>query len=49
MGKVRRELWTFTKAELSSLVASGVDFSLAIILTYTGLLPYGYANVVGVV
>lgn len=49
MGKVRRELWTFTKAELSSLVASCVDFSLAIILTYTGLLPYGYANVVGVV
>ncbi len=49
MGKVRREIWTFTKAELSSLVASLVDFGLAITLTYTGLLAYGYANVVGVV
>ncbi len=49
MGKVRHEIWTFTKAEISSLVASSVDFGLAIILTYTGLLAYGYANVVGVV
>lgn len=48
MGKVRRELWTFTKAELSASVASGVDFFMAIVLTYTGVLPYGYANIVGV-
>ncbi len=49
MGKVRHEMWIFTKAEISSLVASSVDFGLAIILTYTGLLAYGYANLVGVV
>ena len=48
MGKVRRELWTFTKAELSASVASGVVFFMAIVLTYTGVLPYGYANIVGV-
>lgn len=49
MGKVRHELWTFCKAEASASVASVVDFGLAISLSQTGLLPYGYANLLGVV
>lgn len=49
MGKIRHELWMFTKAETSATVASIVDFGLAIGLTYTGLLTYGYANIIGVV
>lgn len=49
MGKIRHELWTFAKAEMSASAASCVDFGLAISLTYLGLLTYGYANIVGVV
>lgn len=49
MGKIRHELWTFCKAEASASAASVVDFGLAISLSQTGLLPYAYANMVGVV
>ncbi len=49
MGRVRHELWTFAKAEMSASLASCVDFGLAISLTYLGLLTYGYANIIGVV
>ena len=49
MGKIKHELWTFAKAEMSASAASCVDFGLAISLTYLGLLTYGYANIVGVV
>lgn len=49
MGKIRHELWTFAKAEMSASAASCVDFGLAISLTYLGLLTYGYANIIGVV
>ena len=49
MGKIRHELWTFAKAEMSASAASCVDFGLAISLTYLELLTYGYANIVGVV
>lgn len=49
MGKIKHELWTFAKAEMSASVSSCVDFGLAISLTYFGLLTYGYANIIGVV
>ncbi len=49
MGKIKHELWTFAKAEMSASAASCVDFGLAISLTYLGLLTYGYANIIGVV
>lgn len=49
MGRIKHELWTFAKAEMSASAASCVDFGLAISLTYLGLLTYGYANIVGVV
>lgn len=49
MGRVRHEIWTFCKAEASASAASAVDFGLAIGLTTSGLLTYGYANIIGVV
>lgn len=49
MGKIKHELWTFAKAEMSASAASIVDFGLAVSLTYLGLLTYGYANIIGVV
>lgn len=49
MGRIRHEIWTFTKAEASASAASAVDFGLAIGLTAAGLLTYGYANIIGVV
>lgn len=49
MGKVLHEIGIFAKAELSASVASIVDFGLAIGLVYSGLLTYGYANIIGVV
>lgn len=49
MGKIGREIWLFTKAEFSASVASIVDFGLAIGLNVMGAVPYGYANLIGVV
>ena len=49
MGKILRELVTFGKAEASASAASAVDFGLAIGLNVSGLLTYGYANIIGVV
>ena len=49
MKNIRREIWTFTKAEMSAFAASWVDFGMAILLTYSGPLSYGYANIIGVV
>jgi putative flippase GtrA len=49
MGKVSRELWLFTKAEVSASMASIVDFGLAIGLTVMEVLPYSWANIIGVV
>lgn len=49
MGRVRRELRLLGKAEMSAGVASVVDFGLAILLCYSGLMPYSTANLVGVV
>ena len=48
MGKILRELVTFGKAEASASAASAVDFGLAIGLNVSGLLTYGYANIIGV-
>lgn len=49
MGRIKHEIWTFAKAEASASAASAVDFGLAIGLTASGLLTYGYANIIGVV
>ena len=49
MGKIKHELWTFAKAEMSASVSSCVDFGLAISLTFLELFTYGYANIIGVV
>lgn len=49
MGRIRHEIWMLTKAEASASAASAVDFGLAIGLTTSGLLTYGYANIIGVV
>ena len=49
MGRIRHEIWTLVKAEASASIASAVDFGLAIGLTTSGLLTYGYANLIGVV
>lgn len=48
MGKIRHELWTFTKAEMSASVASVVDFGLAFILSDVMGIYYGLANAIGV-
>ena len=49
MGHIRHEIWTFAKAEASASASSAVDFGLAIGLTTSGLLTYGYANIIGVI
>lgn len=49
MGKIQHEIMTFCKAEMSASVASIVDFGLAVGLNLSGLLTYGYANIIGVV
>lgn len=49
MGTIQREFFMFCKAEMSASVASVVDFGLAVGLNVTGLLTYGYANIIGVV
>lgn len=48
MGKIKHELMTFGKAELTASVASVVDFGLAFILSDVVGLYYGLANAVGV-
>lgn len=49
MGKIKSELWTFGKAELTASVASVVDFGLAFILSDVIGIYYGLANALGVV
>lgn len=48
MGKIKHELWTFSKAEMSASVASVVDFGLAFLLSDVVGLYYGLANALGV-
>ena len=48
MGKIKKELLTFGKAELTASVASVVDFGLAFILSDVVGIYYGLANALGV-
>lgn len=49
MGKIKKEILTFGKAELTASVASVVDFGLAFILSDIVGIYYGAANALGVV
>lgn len=48
MGKIKNELLTFVKAELTASAASVVDFGLAFVLSDVIGLYYGLANALGV-
>lgn len=48
MGKIKQELITFGKAELTASIASVVDFGLAFILSDVVGIYYGLANALGV-
>lgn len=48
MGKIKHELLTFGKAELTASLASIVDFGLAFILSDFIGIYYGLANAIGV-
>lgn len=49
MGHLKHEIWMVSKAEMSASVASIVDFGLAIGLTQAQILPYLWANLIGVI
>lgn len=49
MGKIKKEILTFGKAELTASIASVVDFGLAFLLSDLVGLYYGAANALGVV
>lgn len=49
MGKIKHELWTFSKAEMTASVASVADFGLAFLLSDIIGIYYGVANALGVV
>ena len=49
MGKIKQELVTFGKAELTASIASIVDFGLAFILSDIIGIYYGLANALGVI
>ncbi len=48
MGKIKQELVTFGKAELTASIASIVDFGLAFFLSDIIGIYYGLANALGV-
>lgn len=48
MGKIKHELLTFGKAELTASIASVVDFGLAFLLSDIVGIYYGLANALGV-
>lgn len=48
MGKIKQELMTFGKAELTASIASVVDFGLAFFLSDVIGIYYGLANAIGV-
>lgn len=48
MGKIKHELLTFGKAELTASAASAVDFGLAFLLSDVVGIYYGLANALGV-
>ncbi len=49
MGKIKKELYTFGKAECSATIASVADFGLALLLSDVLLIWYAVANAIGVV
>lgn len=48
MGRIKHEMFTFAKAELTASVASVVDFGLALLLSDVMGVYYGLANAIGV-
>jgi putative flippase GtrA len=48
MGKIKHELYTFGKAEVTASMGSAVDFGLAFMLSDIIGLYYGLANALGV-
>lgn len=48
MGKIKHELLTFGKAELTASMASAVDFGVAFLLSDIIGIYYGLANAIGV-
>ena len=48
MGKIKHELYTFGKAEVTASMGSAVDFGLAFILSDIVGIYYGLANALGV-
>lgn len=48
MGKIKHELYTFGKAELTASMGSAVDFGLAFMLSDIVGIYYGLANALGV-
>lgn len=49
MGKIKKELYTFGKAECTASAASVVDFGLAFLLSDVLMVWYALANAIGVV
>lgn len=49
MGKIKKELYTFGKAECTASAASVVDFGLAFLLSDILMVWYALANAIGVV
>jgi putative flippase GtrA len=49
LNQIRHEIWLISKAEMSASVASIVDFGLSIGLTQAKVLPYIWANLIGVI
>ncbi len=47
MGKVRHELWTFCKAQLSAQIATFADFSISVLLAEFAGIWYVWASFIG--
>lgn len=49
LNQIKHEIWLISKAEMSASVASIIDFGLSIGLTEEKVLPYVWANLIGVI
>lgn len=49
MGKLRHELWLFSKAQLSALVATAVDFSVSVVLAELFGIWYVWSSAIGAI
>ena len=49
LNQIKHEIWLISKAEMSASVASIIDFGLSIGLTEEKVLPYIWANLIGVI